>query len=52
MIIDENWAIAPERAQAFFEELPGAVPQRTGLKLTDVKSGSPPLTAPCWANGP
>ena len=33
MIIDENWAIAPERSQAFFEELPGAVPTADGFEV-------------------
>ena len=33
MIIKENWAIAPERVKAFFEELPGAKAEEDGFQV-------------------
>ena len=33
MILDENWAVAPERVAAFFAVFPGAEPTETGFQL-------------------
>ena len=33
MMIDENWAVAPERVQAFFAEFPGAVATVDGFRI-------------------
>ena len=31
MVIDENWAVAPERVRGFFEEIPGAAATEDGF---------------------
>ena len=35
MILNENWAVSPERVQAFFGQLPGATETSDGFLIND-----------------
>ena len=45
MIIDENWAVAPERIRGFFEEFPNAEATQDGFLLDGCEIRLTPIDA-------